>query len=70
MASVTISIDMDNEAFGEEPEQEVKRILERFTERLVRPVEGFSQIYLEAGESGPLRDINGAKVGSWTVEPD
>jgi len=51
---VTITIDCDNEAFGDEPAVEVARILQRYTARL-------REAYRL--EDCRLRDVNGNTVG-------
>lgn len=54
-----IAIDMDNAAFEDANGAEVARILED----AARAVYGS----LNVGDTGPLRDVNGNKVGTWSV---
>jgi hypothetical protein len=56
--TLTIKIDMDNEAFAESNGQEVSRILVEFAGR------GWDFVI---HDSGRLRDINGNSCGLWQV---
>jgi hypothetical protein len=55
----TLNIDCDNAAFGDEPENEIIRLLNEVAERLGR---GFY--------SGKVRDVNGNTVGDFDLEVD
>ena len=59
-----LHIDMDNDAFAVDPGVEIARILRSHAQR----IDGASLSSLEDG--GTIFDINGARVGSWTVTPD
>ena len=57
----TLTIQMDNAAFGEYPEQELARILRRLA----------GDVYSEQNRDHfPLFDRNGNTVGSLTIEED
>lgn len=56
MGSFSLTINTDNDAFGDNPELEISRILEKLSEDIVdEPTEEFT-----------LRDANGNKVGKVT----
>lgn len=59
MAEFSLNIDCDNAAFGEDPEDEVIRILGDVVERLRR---GF--------RDGKVMDVNGNTVGDFELEVD
>jgi hypothetical protein len=64
---ITITINCDNDAFGDSPEEcaaEVNAILRRLQRH---PAQGS---YYLVGDSGPVRDSNGNTVGFLTVEPE
>lgn len=55
-----LTIDCDSAAFGDKPHVEVGRILSRLSEHVAA-----------FGDSeGPIRDVNGNKVGRWTLGVD
>jgi len=59
---LTITIEMDNAAFGDDGitrGYEVKRILEEATDRLTDNI--------QPGDCCPLMDINGNAIGLWDV---
>ena len=58
-----IAIRMENAAFGDQPEQEMARILSELAARLEN---GYLDL-TDEGDSIPLRDHNGNKVGSAEV---
>lgn len=58
--TLTITIEMDNAAFGDDAESrmaEVQRIIAR----------KMSKVYLDRGEYGRFLDTNGNTVGRWEV---
>lgn len=66
--TLTITIEMDNEAFGEsgmDRAQEVFRVLNDLTGRLYP--ETFEDGADSYDRNGKLRDINGNTVGEWRV---
>ena len=54
-----LSFNMDNAAFGECPEIEVKRILEDISTRVV-----------DGAAFGPVYDYNGNNIGVWSIAFD
>lgn len=56
----TLTIETDGAAFGEHPEQEIARILQRVRDVLQR-TQGLT------GYSANLFDINGNNCGSWKL---
>ena len=61
----TLTIQMDNAAFGDTPELELGRIFRALADYLFDPVlEGLAGIRL------PVQDSNGNTVGSLTIEED
>ena len=59
MSRFTMTIDTDNDAFAEDPQAEVARILRRVARTVVAGSDG-----------GRCMDINGNAVGSWEFTPD
>lgn len=63
---LTLTIEMDNAAFGDEPGPEAARILAWASKRLAEDLRGWvggnKLLYL------PLRDLNGNTVGELKVE--
>lgn len=57
MTTLRITINMDNDAFGEDPEVEVKRILEDLNQKFAH----------YGMQDWVLRDINGNSVGAAKV---
>ena len=60
----TLTIQMDNAAFGDFPEYELQRIFEKLA-RVMRDSGGFPDGFVY-----PVMDFNGLKVGSLTIEED
>lgn len=56
----TITINTSNDAFDGDPTVEIARILRETADR----VEGADRT------DGTVRDVNGATVGGWTLDPD
>ena len=57
-ATITITIDMDNAAFGDAPNYELARILRGLSNKLA-----YSSEFIDR----PLFDINGNKVGKFEL---
>ena len=55
-------VDMSNDAFGDSPELELARILERLGEYLAS--HGMMR------DAGSCFDVNGNTVGGWSIEAD
>lgn len=60
----SLTIRMDNEAFGDEPEPELTVILSRLAAGF-HPAGG--QVSGNAGSSGHVNDSNGNRVGAWSI---
>lgn len=61
--TLTITIDMDNDAFADDNGRETSRILRELSSRV-------KDWTLEAGDYKKIRDINGNTVGSLSVSDD
>ncbi len=59
---ITITINTDNDAFQPHPEWELRRILDKFSNGLKY------QGTINPGDTIPLHDINGGRVGQFTVK--
>lgn len=59
MTTFSLTIEMDNDAFGEYPEEELQRLLSKARQQV-----GLGAL---AGDTGTLMDINGNSVGTWEV---
>ena len=67
--TLTITIDLDNDAFGQSSSArkwEVRKILDGMLDTDPRSIHAV----IEAGFKGNLRDSNGNTVGAWKVEGD
>jgi hypothetical protein len=58
-----LTINCDNAAFDDKPQEEVARILRELASKLC----GYDLSYMNCG---PLRDNNGNRVGEWEYVPD
>tara|TARA_R100000781_G_C4034500_1_gene111767 strand:- start:300 stop:536 length:237 start_codon:yes stop_codon:yes gene_type:complete len=58
-------IDLDNDAFQEDPGVEITRIMERLGSRLANNPDLTSK---EAIHHGTVHDVNGNRVGLWQIE--
>lgn len=59
----TLTVDMDNSAFEEEPKLELVDVLERVTAAVMQRGVG-------VGLEGRVRDTNGNTVGTWRIDAD
>lgn len=60
MKTITIQFDLDNDAFFNSEEQEVKRILLKLITRL-------ECLNFKESETLPIKDINGNTIGSFIL---
>ncbi len=66
---ITIEVELDNAAFHREKDfdaRELTRVLTRIERDVWMP---YGKLDKE-GADGSLRDYNGNKVGSWSIEPN
>ena len=63
----TLVMDLDNDAFQENPGYEIARIMNRLGSRLVTHPDLISQ---ETLSHGSVHDKNGNRVGIWKIEEE